>query len=385
MRVCHVISSIDARTGGPAVALGGLTRAQAAAGMSVEVLATYRTGEDLSAAEQMRGGGVEVNLVGPALGPLLRHPELAERCRTSVARADVLHVHGLWEAVQHRAAAVARRRPGKPYVFRPCGMLDPWSLAQRRWKKRIYLAWRLRGDLNRAAALHYTTAAERDLAAPVGLRARAIVEPNGVDLAEFEMLPQRGTFRRAAGLSDGQPLILFLSRLHPKKGLELLIPAFAMADVPRDTVLAVVGPDSDGYRAKVEALAKEQGVGQRVIFPGMLAGRSRIEAMVDADLFVLPSHQENFGNVVVEALAAGTPVIVSDKVNLCEDVRQGSVGAVVPLDAAALSAELGRWMGDEGLRAAAAGRARAFVSERFDWREIARRWGGHYASLVEGA
>lgn len=382
MRVLHVISSLDPTTGGPAHAVVGLAAAQKKEGMQVRVLSTYGAAEDPHpVAETLRGQGVGVELVGPAVGALRRHPELVGTVDRLIGDADVVHVHALWEEVQHQAALAARRR-SVPCVFRPCGMLDPWSLSQRKWKKKLYMAWQLRRDLNAAAALHFTAEAERDRAKPLGLRPPGIVEPNGLDLTEFDSLPPKGTFRsRYAAQLDGNRIVLFFSRLHPKKGLDLLAPAFAQAKLV-NAVLVIAGPDSDGYGATVREMLERHGVADRVLFTGMLRGADRVAALADAELFVLPSYQENFGIAVVESLAAGTPVVISDQVNICGEVIAGGVGGVVPLDVAALAREINRWMSNDVLRGAAAAKARPFVWERYDWRRIARRWGEHYARIV---
>src|SRR4029077_8210169 len=128
-----------------------------------------------------------------------------------IANADVVHIHALYEEVQHQAARIAREH-GKPYIFRACGMLTPWSLNQSRLRKKLYMIWRLRSDLNRAAAMNYTTQMERDASAPVGLNPSSIVEPNGVDLHEFEQLPPRGTFRAKHPQLASRRIVLFLGR-----------------------------------------------------------------------------------------------------------------------------------------------------------------------------
>jgi glycosyltransferase involved in cell wall biosynthesis len=213
------------------------------------------------------------------------------------------------------------------------------------------------------------------------LTAPAIIEPNGVDLDECRDLPPMGTFRAKHAEVAGQPLVLFLSRLHPKKGLELLIPAFARAKTG-DARLVIAGPDADGYQAKLEGLVRQHGLAERVLFTGMLHGRDRLEALADADLFVLPSYQENFGIAVVESLATGTPVLISDQVNIHTEISTAGVGGVVPTQVEPLARELTHWLSDHDLRLAAAARARDFVWQRYDWRQIARRWTTHYGALL---
>ena len=259
-------------------------------------------------------------------------------------------------------------------------MLDPWSLAQGALKKRLYLALRMRRNLNGASAIHYTTGVERDLAAPLRLGAPTIVEPIGVDMSEFDPPPARGAFRARFPQFGARRFVIFLGRVHRKKGLDLLIPAFARA-ADRETALVIAGPDDENYLERVRALVAEHSLNDRAFFPGMLRGRERVEALVDADLFVLPSYQENFGIAVIESLAAGTPVVISDQVNICNEVGEAQVGGVVPTQVEPLAREISRWMTDASLRSETARRAVSFVRERFDWDQIARRWVGHYENL----
>ncbi len=380
MRVLHVIRGVDSRIGGPQVAMAGLVSALARQGVETRVLAATRAGDDNEAAEPLRQRGVRVELVGPCRTPLMLHPQLEAKIRELAAGVEVVHIHGLWEQAQHLAACEAYRS-GIPYLFRTCGMLDPWSLARSRLRKRIYLAMRLRADLDRAAAIHCTSSTEAEEIAPLRLRPPVIVEPNGIDVSEFEELPPAGAFRARHPELGDRPLVLFLGRLHSGKGLDLLVPAFAAAGAP-DAVLVIAGPDEGDYRREVEALVRAHGLEGRVLFAGMLRGRERIEALADADLFALPSRHENFGVVVVEALASGTPVLVSDRVNLCREVVGAGVGDAVPLSVAPLTSALSRWLTDDALREAAARRARPFALETWPWDRIAARWIRHYEVLA---
>ena len=383
MRVLHVCSGLDPRAGGPPAVVLGLARAQAAAGAEVGVLSTFQKDVDLSIVEALRAGGVRVEMVGPGISRLLWHPRLKRSTVEAVGRADVVHIHAVWEEAQHQAAVVARRL-GVPYLMMPHGMLDPWSLLQSRTRKRLYLGWRLRRDLGHAAALCFTTDSERDLVGPLGLRPPSIVEPLGLDLREFEHLPPEGRFRsRFPALAD-RPIVLFLSRINPKKGLDLLVPAFAQARTG-DAMLVIAGPDQDGYRATVEKMIGQQSLTDRALFTGMLRGIERVEALVDADLFVLPSYQENFGIVVAEAMAAGCPVVISDQVNLHDQVTRAGAGAVVPTKVEAVAEQLTRLFADPGSRAEAGRKGRVFALEEYDWAKIALRWISHYRAVVTGS
>lgn len=381
MRVLHIISGLDPQNGGPTAALIGLARAQASVGLDVTVMATWTIGDGLPVAEALRKDGIKVETIGPAKGKLSRHPDLAAAVDRQVETAEVVHVHAMWEEIQHRAARSARRR-GVSYVIRPCGMLSPWSLNQSKWVKKVFLALRVRRNLEGAAALHFTTADERD--ASLKLSPPAIVEPNGVELREFAELPPKRAFRARYPQIGDRKLIVFLGRLHPGKGMEHLVPALAKCG-DREAVLVAVGPDSENFRATLEAMVARHGLNDRVIFAGLLRGTDKVAALADADLFCLPSDHENFGVAIVEALAAGTPAIVSDHVGIWREIVAAGVGAAVKQDAEVLAAELSRWLGDDAMRRTAAQKARPFVWENYDWLKIARRWGDHYERLKRKA
>jgi glycosyltransferase involved in cell wall biosynthesis len=148
-------------------------------------------------------------------------------------------------------------------------------------------------------------------------------------------------------------------------------------------MLVVAGPEHPGYGQTVRDMARRERISDRMLMVGMLHGRERIEAMVDADLFVLPSYQENFGIAVAEALAAGCPVVISDQVNIHPDISAAGVGGVVPTRVESLAAELSRWMADPDLRRHAGQKGRAFVREKYDWAAIARRWAQEYRTLTQ--
>ena len=380
MHVLHAISQLDPRAGGPQMFLRGMSEAQIAVGMRVTAVGSFVKDDDMSMVERLRNSGVDFQAVGPATGFLRRHPDLIATVDRLTAEVDVVHVHGCWEELQHQAACAARRHH-RPYLMRPCGMLGGWALGQKSLKKKIYMAWRLRRNLNRASAIHFTTEQERQTVKPLKLRAGSIVEPGGVDFGEFEQLPAKGTFRRRYPQIGDRPLVVFLGRVHPGKGLEYLVPAMAQVK-PAGTMLAVVGPDSRNFQARIESVASQHGLEDRVIFTGMLKGVDRIAALVDADLFSLPSDHENFGVVVVEALAAGTPVVISDQVSLHDEISRGGVGSVVPTDPQAVAEQITYWLSNDAKRAAAAARARPFVRQRFDWIQIAKRWQDHYQRLT---
>lgn len=387
MHILHVISGINPESGGPAVALEGLLAAQLRAGLTISLAATHGGVGDLSMPDRLAASGASAHILGPAQGPRARHPDIPRLLKPLIEQADIVHIHALWESIQHHAAAIARQS-STPYIFRPCGMLDPWSMAQGGWKKRLYLWLRMQRHLDHAAAIHFTTTLERDGSSrTVRLCAPAIVEPNGIDWAQFDPLPEAGCFRKAHPEIGDRPIVLFLGRLHAKKGLDLLLPAFAQI-ANTQAMLVLAGPDDGGYIKEVRNMIERHHLNDRVIETGMLPGRDRIEALVDADMFVLPSYQENFGVAVVEALAAGLPVIISDQVAIHEQITRaqagqaGQIGQVIPTEIQPLVAALDRWLGDDSLRHAASAKARDFARSAFDWNAIAENWRQHYQRMT---
>lgn len=383
MRVLHVISGIAREQGGPTFALEGLARAQKAIGLDVTVAATWQMVEGRDNAKSFLDDSVKCHVYGPAHGKFSKLTGLDGIIGDHVADADVVHIHAMWEEVQH-IAAVEARRSRKPYFWRACNAIS-WPIMQKNyWLKRGVLAWRLKRDLNGAAAMHYATANERDETAWLGLKPPTIVEPNGVDVAAR---PGFGDdFRRRFPQLLAKRILLFVGRLNEEKGLDVLIPAFARArgKAAGAWSLAIVGSDPGRpYRATVEAMVRSCDLTNSVVLTGHLEGQAKADAYAAADLFVLPSRSENFGNVVLEALATGVPTIVTRGVGLAKDVESMGVGAVAEYSVDSLATVLGEWMSDDARRERLSEHCQTSVADRFSWRRIAERWRQHYQAVMK--
>ena len=378
MKVLHVASNIDPLAGGPSAVVLGMLRAQKKAGLDVSLAFTFPSGCSPAASAELGALNIPVHPIGPCGGKINRHPQIRPVLRQAIGATDVVHIHGMWEQIQFDASNLSAQQK-VPYVITPHGMLDPWSLSHNRLVKLIYLKLRMKRRLNLAAAIHYTARIEADLCTSLGIKASSIIEPLGIELSGFDLLPMgRDTTREELGLM-GQKVIVFLGRLFPGKGIDRLI--MVLAKLPPTVSLLVVGPDANGYRCELEVLASSSGVEQRVIFTGALAGSKKLAALQAADLFCLPSDHENFGLAVVESLAVGTPVVISDQVAIHHEIEQAKVGAVVRNDIGQLASVLRRWLDDDALRKAASARALVFSRQTYDWNRIAERWAGHYERI----
>jgi glycosyltransferase involved in cell wall biosynthesis len=295
----------------------------------------------------------------------------AVACRALVRDVDVLHAHMVWQRIIAVSTDEAKRA-GVPYVIRACGVLDPWCLSQKALKKRIALALRYKRMLDDALYLHVLNIDERDLIKPLGLKCPMEVIPNGVFVEEFEQLPPPGTFIADHDELQGRPFILFMSRLHYKKGLDHLADAFAIFARANDEAhLVVAGPD-EGAREDFERRIAAAEIADRVHLVGPVYGEAKLAALRDASCFCLPSRQEGFSMAITEALACGVPAVISRDCHFPE-VAEAGAGAVVDLDAQRVADALLRVMDDEPLRRRMGDAGRELVRSRFTWPHIAEQ------------
>ena len=306
--------------------------------------------------------GVALRVLG-ARGPLVPG---AARALRGIA-PEVVHTHGLWTGL-----SVAARRTGGVRVVSPHGMLEPWALSQSAARKRIALGLVERGHMAGAGAIHALTEAEaRDIRA-LGLTAPVAVIPNGVDPAPLSPPPPPAWIDR--------PTLLFLGRLHPKKGLAELVRAFGAAsgDLP-GWRLAIAGWE-DGM-PDLRQLAAEVGQGADIVFPGPLHGDAKAAALAHAAAFVLPSRSEGLPMTVLEAWAAGCPVLMTDACNLPEGFGAGAA-ARIETEPTRMAKAFRRHLPDAAWRRAAGAAGRALVARDFAWDTVAVRFDALYAHLA---
>jgi glycosyltransferase involved in cell wall biosynthesis len=283
-----------------------------------------------------------------------------------VADYDLVHIHALFSYAAVLASVLARKH-GVPYIIRPLGTLNRFGMEKRHPRlKRLSYGLIERRILAGAACVHYTSEAEQREAAALGAPGRPVVIPHGVELEAFRPKAASGWIIRRAPHLAGRIIILFLSRIDPKKGLDLLLPAFARLRTQQPDIALVIAGDGEAeFVAKLKAEALRLGIDADLYWAGFLGGDEKLAALADADLFVLPSYSENFGLSVVEAMASRLPVVISNEVGIHHEVTGGQAGLVTSCQVPSLIAALASLVADAGLRERLGQAGRRLVESRF--------------------
>lgn len=374
MRILHVVPTYAPawRYGGPIHAVHALCRSLAEIGHEVSVFTTSVDGPgdlDVPVGIPVERDGVRVSYFRSRVARRTYwSPPLGRVLRQRIDEFDVVHAHSVFLWPTWRAARTASSR-GKPFVISPRGMLVPELIAAKSpWLKRAWIALVERGNLASAAAIHVTSETEACDLRRAGLDlAPVAVVPNGVD-------PQG-----IGGRARDPATVAYLGRISWKKGLDRLIAA--LVEVPEVT-LVVAGNDEEGLRPALERQCVELGVARRVRFVGHLSGADKQALLDSATLLVLPSLSENFGNAVVEAMAHGCPVVVSDGVGAAEIVAECSGGVVCDGTPASIAASIREIVGHPDVAARMGENARRHVSTHLDWKRIAVRMTDVYADAI---
>jgi glycosyltransferase involved in cell wall biosynthesis len=372
LRCIHYLPEIRLEQGGVTRAVLDFCEVFAGAGHEVTLLTGDAT--DVPGAWQAGGAGVpRVRVIERPRGRWQLLPRgVAEGLEGLLREAEVVHLHAPWTPSNLQIAKAARR-VGTPYVLSIHGMLDDWSMAQKSLKKRVFLAVAGNRLLRGAAALHCTAEAELDQASRWFDRGKGVVLPWLFDLAPFEHLPDASESPR--------PSLLFLSRVHPKKGIERLLGAAGMLrrrGIDCDVMIA--GPGDADYVARLSELAAREGVGERVRFVGMVRGAEKLALYRSADLFVLPTSQENFGLVLLESLACGTPVVTTKGVDIWKEL-EGAGASIVDATPQRLAGAIEGLLKDRAALKALGCRGRKWVFERYEPRRLASAYEAFYRGV----
>ncbi|MHB9131978.1 MAG: glycosyltransferase [Armatimonadota bacterium] len=369
LHILHIAAGLWKRTGGPATSVCGYCAALARAGCRV-TLATL-DGPLAEGVYACREAGVDVQLFPLTGGQSVGYSrQMATALPRLVESATLVHTHGIWQYPNWQAGALARSYH-KPLIVSPHGCLDPWCLRKSRVKKWLVAQVFSNHILRQAACLHATAVSELDGFRQYGLRQPAAVIPIGVDLPHQQANPE--LVNEQFPSCRGKRLLLYLSRIHPVKGpLDLVNAWRIIAPAHPDWHLLIAGPDDQGHLAAVLDAINKAGLAERTTYAGPLYGDARAAALAAAELFVLPTHSENFAIVVAEALAAGVPVITTHGAPW-EGIPAHNCGWWVPVGAEALAEALHDALTLTPHELGAMGnRGQAWMLDEFSWEAVAR-------------
>ncbi len=393
LNVLQIVPSISLVYGGPSQMVRGLSSALANQGVNVTVLTTDANGDegqaplDVPLNQPVETDGYRT--VYFRCSPFRRYKfslPLLQWLKRHGTEYDIAHIHALFSPVSSAAATVARWQ-NLPYILRPLGTLDPADLAKKKQFKQLYAALLERPNIKGATALHFTSEQEAKVSERFGVNTRDVVLPLGVVLPKFSCsdADAQQRIRQRYGISEGVPIVLFMSRIDPKKGLDLLLPALeelCRTDKRFHFILSGGNPQDQAY---VET------IGQRIdnsilkdcsTITGFVSGDLKAQILQAADVFVLPSYYENFGIAVAEAMMAGKPVVISDQVHIWQDIKSSQSGWVTGCDQAGLTQTLVNALANSVDRRQRGENGRAFAQENYGWDAIASRMLKTYHQLL---
>lgn len=383
MRILHVTPYYlpAYRYGGPIYSVHGLCKALVHTGASVTVFTTNVDGDrdlDVPVETPVLIEGVTVYYY-PVQRPrgYVYSARLRQALSARLSEFDLVHIHGLYLYPTAVAARLCRRF-NIPYLIAPRGMLDSYAMKASslpgRLRKQLYLRLIENRNLEGAVALHFTAHDELRHSLYSCAPERAAIVANGLDIDRFPLRNE------TAVCPD---CVLFLGRIHPKKGLDLLIPAFAQVVKERPTArLRLAGPDNDGYLAHVKTLIAHYQLQDHVQYDGMLLGKEKENAMQRAALFALPSYSENFGIAVIEALAYGTPVLISNRINIHRDVIKARCGIVTACEVDAIAQGILQMLRYPSEASEMGQRGRRLVEVNYTWTAVARSMLSVYEKII---
>ena len=384
LKILQIVPSISLVYGGPSQMIRGLSAALAdQRDTAVTVITTDSNGDvdeaplDVPLGQPVQQDGYEV--IYFRCSPFRRYKfsvPLLQWLWNNAHHYDIAHIHALFSPVSTSAATLCRLKK-LPYLMRPLGTLDPADLAKKKQIKKLYAALLEKPNLAGAAAIHFTSDLESKVSERFGVTTPDVVVPLGVALPE---LPARAdsqqVIRSRFNIPDNRPILLFMSRIDPKKGFDLLLPALSQLyenNVPFHFLLCGANPQDRAYETDIQQQIRSAPWSGQATVNGFVSGELKAQILSAADAFVLPSYYENFGIAVAEAMAAQLPVIISDQVHIWPAIAQSESGWVVPTEIEALATALTEALSEEEMRSQRGQNAQQCAKENYSWDAIAQR------------
>lgn len=370
MKILHVVQSLDPAWGGIARVLPMLAAELAQAGQTCRIATLaggrYGTPPEVKGVEVLRFASPDGSRFG-------KSPDFSARIGELVQDADVVHLHGLWTG-QNWAAGKTARKIGKPYIMTPHSMMMPWAWRRSRWKK-LPAGWLFEhANLRGARFLHALADGEAKAMRELRFNERIEVIPNGLNVAEFEQLPSADALEARFPELSRRKLLVFIGRIHPQKGIvQALQGAFDTFAAAKEWHFVIAGPDEVGMQRMLAAAVARKKMTERVTFTGLLSREEVRSLLGRAGVLLQPSMSEGLSMSIVEALAAGVPVVISEACNMPE-VESGGAGRIVEADRSAISQALKPLVASEDARREMSRRARELARERYDWSKLIPRY-----------
>ena len=393
LNILQIVPSISLVYGGPSQMVRGLSGALAKQDAAVTVLTTDSNGDEGQAPLDVPlNQPIEIDgyrTIYFRCAPFRRYKfslSLLQWLQRHGSEYDIAHIHALFSPVTSAAATLARWQK-LPYILRPLGTLDPADLAKKKQFKQIYAALLERSNIQGAAALHFTSEQEAKVSERFGANTGAMVLPLGVVLPEFTCsdADAQRMIRQRYDIPDGVPILLFMSRIDPKKGLDLLLPALEQlrqAGQRFHFMLCGGNPQDQGYVDGIGQQIENSVLKDCTTITGFVSGELKAHILQAADVFVLPSYYENFGIAVAEAMMAGKPVVISDQVHIWQDIECSQSGWVTTCDQGTLTQKLTEALADAAERGRRGENGRVFARENYGWDTIATRMIEQYRRLL---
>lgn len=388
MKILHVIPSIAPVYGGPSQAIIEMIEALHSNGVDAEIATTNNGGKELL--DVTTGKCIDYKSVPVWFFPCFFPKSQAMRqfvfstkfkswLEQNITNYDLIHIHALFNHASTTAMKVAKSKK-IPYVVRPLGQLCQWSLNKGNIKKKIYLEMFDRANLNRSKALHFTSKQEREEVSRLNLKMNSFILPHGLTIPNC--IPEAHSKLRAKlQLSADEQIILFLSRIHPKKGLDYLIPALSkIKDKPFTFILA--GNADFNYETEIDHLLRKHDISSRTIRTGFVEGEYKNLLLQGSDIFALTSYSENFGVAVLEALAAGTAVLTTPGVALTSLLERENIGYVTELNINEIVSNLEHILSHPKEAKEKGDRASIFVKENYTWNLISLKMIDLYKKVI---
>lgn len=341
LKIIHIVPSISLIYGGPSQMVLGLAPALAKEGVEVTVITTDSNGDtgqkplDVPLNSPVKQDGYEI--IYFRCSPFRRYKfslDLLKWLKRHAHEFDLAHIHALFSPVSSAAATICSQQK-LPYILRPLGTLDPADLRKKKLLKQLYAAIIERRNIANAAAIHFTSDQEAKISARFGIATQDLVISLGVLPPKFSNQKQGSLVRTQLEIPSDVPMILFMSRIDPKKGLNLLIPALEKllaVDCNFHFVLAGTNPQDPDYEKNIISQIQNSSLRSHTTITGFVTGELKASLLQAADVFVLPSYYENFGIAVAEAMVAGIPVVISDQVHICQQILESQSGWVGAMD-----------------------------------------------------